>query len=305
MKLAKFDSNRLGIVVEGGIVEISDLAPVPIDTWPPVADVALIAGFGELHSALQRAVETREVIPLESVHLEAPIGWPNKVIAYPANYRSHIDEMASVNRSDQNGFFLKAASSLSGPQDAITLPAIEGRSVHHESELAIVIGRQGRHISYDEATAYIFGYTCLVDVTVRGQEERVMRKSFDSFCPIGPWIVTADEIGDPDDLDIRLMVNGRIRQEATTKDMILDVRGMVTLASSVATLYPGDLIATGTPDGVGPLVHGDEVCITIDKVGSMTLPVVQGKAGSNVAFDYHNARRRSGEEDAGVSLDRS
>jgi 2-keto-4-pentenoate hydratase/2-oxohepta-3-ene-1,7-dioic acid hydratase in catechol pathway len=301
VKLAKFDQQHLGLVRDDRVVEISDLAPVPTGMWPPVADIALIARFEELRPALEEAARVRTSMPLTSVRLEAPITWPNKLLAYPANYRAHIEEMASGNRADKNGFFLKAASSLSGPFDPIVLPEIEGRAVHHESELAVIIGRPGRHISAADALDHIFGYSCLVDVTVRGQEERVMRKSFDTFCPLGPWIVTADEIPDPDQLDIRLTVNGDIRQQANTRDLILDIRGMVVLASSVATLYPGDIIATGTPEGVGPLKHGDQVSITIERVGTMTLAVVQGAGGSNIAFEHHNALRRSGVEDAAVS----
>jgi 2-keto-4-pentenoate hydratase/2-oxohepta-3-ene-1,7-dioic acid hydratase in catechol pathway len=301
MKLAKFDGRRIGLVTDRGVVDVSDMAPVPVGTWPPVSDIALIARFHELRPVLEEAAGIRAAIPLASLRLETPITWPNKVLAYPANYRAHIQEMNSQNRADKNGFFLKASSSLSGPDDQIVLPEIEGRSVHHESELAVVIGRQGRFIPYEHALEHIFGYCCLVDVTVRGQEERVMRKSFDSFCPLGPWIVTSDEVPDPDSLDILLTVNKEVRQHANTKDLIVDVRGMVELASSVVTLYPGDVIATGTPEGVGPLADGDEVSITIERVGSMALSVVQGRGGSNIAFEHHNALRRSGAEDPSVS----
>ncbi|MEA2987213.1 MAG: hypothetical protein QOD94_3467, partial [Alphaproteobacteria bacterium] len=125
---------------------------------------------------------------------------------------------------------------------------------------------------------------CLMDMTVRGEQERVMRKSFDTFCPIGPYIVTADEISDPANLDLQLTVNGVVKQKANTSDLILDIPNMIAMASSVMTLYPGDIIATGTPAGVGPLAAGDEVTISIAQVGSMTLPVVQGELGDNLAF---------------------
>lgn len=301
MRLAKFDGGRIGVVIAGAdgdhIVDVSDRAPVPIDTWPPVADIALIARFAELRPSLEAAAGQRPSRPLSEVRLEAPVTWPNKLLAYPANYHAHIAEMTSQNRADKNGFFLKAASSISGPNDPIVIPDIEGREVHHECELAIYVGKGGRHIERADALGHILGYSCLIDMTVRGQEERVMRKSFDTFCPLGPWIVTADEIDDPDQLDLRLAVNGEVRQEANTRDLIVDVREMIVLASSVTTLYPGDVIATGTPEGVGPLAEGDTVVITIDGVGSMTLPVVQGRGGSNLAFEHHNALRATGEED--------
>lgn len=301
MKLSRFDGTRLGMVVDDGIIDVSDLAPVDIHTWPPIADVALIAEFKRLRPQLESAIETRTPLPLSSIRLEAPITWPNKLLAYPANYRAHIQEMSSRNSADKNGFFLKASSSISGPQDPIVLPEIAGRSVHHECELAIIIGSQGRHITRADALRHVFGYSCLIDVTVRGQEERVMRKSFDTFCPLGPWIVTADEIDDPDQLHLQLTVNGMVRQSANTRDLIVDVRDMVVLASSVATLYPGDVIATGTPEGVGPLVEGDEVSITIKDIGTMTVPVVQGLGGSNIAFQHHNDLRASGAEDGAIS----
>ena len=303
MRLAKFDGGRIGVVVaddaraEDGIVDVSDLAPVPVDTWPPVADIALIARFAAIRPALEDATAQRSAQPLSEIRLEAPVTWPNKLLAYPANYHAHIAEMSSQNRADKNGFFLKAASSISGPNDPIVIPEIEGREVHHECELAVIVGKGGRHVARAEALDHIFGYACLVDMTVRGQEERVMRKSFDTFCPLGPWIVTADEIDDPDQLDLRLTVNGEVRQAANTRDLIVDVREMIVMASSVTTLYPGDVIATGTPEGVGPLTPGDTVVITIEGVGSMTLPVVQGHGGSNIAFEHHNALRAAGEED--------
>ncbi|MBW8825998.1 MAG: fumarylacetoacetate hydrolase family protein [Acidobacteria bacterium] len=303
MRLAKFDGGRIGIIVPGDapaddrIVDISDLAPLPVGTWPPVAEIALIAQFAGIRPALEAAAAQRPAQRLAEVRLEAPVTWPNKLLAYPANYHAHIAEMSSQNRADKNGFFLKAPSSISGPNDPIVIPDIDGREVHHECELAIVIGKGGRHVARADALAHIFGYACLVDMTVRGQEERVMRKSFDTFCPLGPWIVTADEIDDPDRLDLQLTVNGEVRQQANTRDLIVDVRDMIVLASSVSTLYPGDVIATGTPEGVGPLAAGDTVVITIAGVGSMTLPVVQGQGGSNIAFEHHNALRAAGEED--------
>jgi 2-keto-4-pentenoate hydratase/2-oxohepta-3-ene-1,7-dioic acid hydratase in catechol pathway len=293
VKFVKFDSKRLGLVVDDGIVDISHLAPVNLDIWPPVAEISLIASFRDLRPQLEEAVATRTPLPLSSVHLEAPISWPNKLLAFPANYQDHIQEMASKNRADKNGFFLKASSSLSGPHDPIVLPEINGRSTHHECELAIVIGQSGRFISRADALGYVFGYTCLIDVTVRGQEERVMRKSFDTFCPLGPWIVTADEVPDPDRLDLQLTVNDNVRQSGNTKDLIVDVRDMIVLASSVATLYPGDVIATGTPAGVGPLLDGDMVSIAIESVGTMTVPVVQGRGGTNIAFQYQDSIAQS------------
>jgi 2-keto-4-pentenoate hydratase/2-oxohepta-3-ene-1,7-dioic acid hydratase in catechol pathway len=289
MKLVRFGEDRIGVVTGRGVVDVTHLSPVPAAIWPPIGMVALIAAFDRLRPEVEAAAQTGAAVPLDSVRLLAPVIWPNKLLAYPANYYKHIEEMSSRNRADINGFFLKAASSIVGPRDAIVLPELPGREIHHECELAIFIGKGGRHIPREAALDHIFGYACLMDMTVRGQEERVMRKSFDSFTPIGPWIVTRDEIADPGGLDMELTVNGEIRQKANTRDLILDIPGMISLASSVTTLQPGDIIATGTPEGVGPLRGGDSVTIRIAGVGEMTLPVVQGKGGGNIAFNRPRA----------------
>jgi 2-keto-4-pentenoate hydratase/2-oxohepta-3-ene-1,7-dioic acid hydratase in catechol pathway len=153
------------------------------------------------------------------------------------------------------------------------LPDLPGREIHHECELGIVIGKQGKNISRAAAWDHIFGYACLVDMVVRGSEERVMRKSYDTFCPFGPWITTADEVPDATQLQARLWINDELRQNANTRDLIVDIPGMIELASKVATLYPGDIIATGTPEGVGPVQRGDRLRIAIEHVGEMTLDV--------------------------------
>jgi 2-keto-4-pentenoate hydratase/2-oxohepta-3-ene-1,7-dioic acid hydratase in catechol pathway len=132
---------------------------------------------------------------------------------------------------------------------------------------------------------HVFGFACLLDMTVRGKEERVFRKSYDSFTPVGPWIVTADEVPDPANINMRLWVNGILRQQANTRDLIVDMPDMVSIASTASTLYPGDLIATGTPAGVGPVCDGDVVTIEVEHIGRMVISVVQGTRGANVVFD--------------------
>ena len=156
---------------------------------------------------------------MSEVRLSAPVRWPSKLIAFPANYQRHIEEMRSVNRADHNGFFLKSTASIVGPNDAIVLPPIEGADVHHECELGLVIGAEGRNIPVEKALDYVFGFTCLIDVTVRGKQERVARKSFDTFTPTGPWLVTRDEVADCASLNLSLTVNGEPRQAANTRDL--------------------------------------------------------------------------------------
>jgi 2-keto-4-pentenoate hydratase/2-oxohepta-3-ene-1,7-dioic acid hydratase in catechol pathway len=283
MKIISFDGNQIGISDGQFVWSAAGLLKDGVP-WPPVSAVRLINEFDTLRDSLRGLLHTEPLGPLDSVRLEAPVPWPSKLIAYPANYVSHNDEMHTGNRADVNGFFLKSPSSIVGPHDAIVLPDISGAEVHHECELAIVIGKSGRAIPRGYGRDHIFGFSCLIDVTVRGQQERVMRKSFDSFCPLGPWVVTADEINDPGNLEMRLSVNGEVRQGANTKDLIVGIDEMVCMASSVMTLFPGDVIATGTPGGVGPLAAGDQVEIWIEDVGSMSVPVRKGSAVDNRAF---------------------
>ena len=192
------------------------------------------------------------------------------------NYKAHHDEMqdspwsgtAPQVASDQ-GMFLKASSSVSGPNDPIQLPYAD-RVIHHESELVMVIGKGGSSIPLEEALDHVFGYTCGLDITVRGPEDRSKRKSFDTFAPIGSCIVTADEIPDPQDLEINLWVNEELRQHAFTKDMIIDCKNQIANMSWVARMEPGDLVFTGTPEGVGPVAPGDLVTINISEIGELS-----------------------------------
>jgi 2-keto-4-pentenoate hydratase/2-oxohepta-3-ene-1,7-dioic acid hydratase in catechol pathway len=272
MKLFRFNGGRIGLTQGDRSYDITDALGVDTQSWPPVQMVQLIADFARRTDGITQHPKTK-AIDLAAVRLEVPIEWPNKLLAYPVNYVKHGEEMKSTNRADRNGFFLKANSSLSGPNDPIVLPDLPGREIHHECELGIVIGKQGKNITRENALDYVFGYACLVDMVVRGNEERVMRKSYDSFCPFGPWITTADEVPDPANLQARLWVNGVLKQDANTRDLIVDIPEMIVIASRVATLHPGDIIATGTPEGVGPVVRGDRVRIAIDHVGEMTLDV--------------------------------
>jgi 2-keto-4-pentenoate hydratase/2-oxohepta-3-ene-1,7-dioic acid hydratase in catechol pathway len=205
-------------------------------------------------------------IPIADVRLRAPVADPSKIIAAPVNYRDHQAEMSSDAQVGALGFFLKAPSSLLDPGGTIQLP-YHDRRFDQEGELALVIGRTARRVSEEAALSYVFGYTGLLDVTMRGGEDRSTRKSFDTFTPMGPVLVTADEFGDPDDVRLRCWVSGQLRQEASTKDLIWGVARLVSYASSVATLYPGDVITTGTPAGVGPLAAGDNIRLQLSGVG--------------------------------------
>jgi 2-keto-4-pentenoate hydratase/2-oxohepta-3-ene-1,7-dioic acid hydratase in catechol pathway len=273
VKIARFDGGRIGVVTGETITDVTEAVGVDTAEWPPVGIVRVIANFAALRPKIEAAARGAGK-PLAQVHLETPIPWPHKLLALPNNFAAHTAEMGNNSQASKDaGFFMKSSASLSGPADPILVPERPGRDFHHECEMAIVIGKRGRHISREDALDYIFGYACLIDVTMRGKEERVMRKSFDTFCPVGPWITTSDEVGNPDGINMRLWVNDQLRQHATTNEMIVGIREAVAMCSSVTTLEPGDIIASGTMAGVGPIAPGDRVRIEIERVGTMTIPV--------------------------------
>ena len=285
MKLACFDANRLGVIIDDDVLDITDVCGVDSQEWPPVGMVRTIAAFDQLREKIEAALPDCTRHKVADVTLRSPIAWPNKVIAYPVNYHDHGKEMQADYRATHQGFFLKPASSLSGADEPIVLPNTPNREIHHECELAIIIGKQGRNIAAADWKEYVFGYACLLDMVVRGREERVARKAYDTFCPVGPWITTSDEIADAANIEMKLWVGDELRQHANTRDLVLDIPGMIEMASAVMTLYPGDIIATGTPAGVGPVKAGDVIRISLDGLGQMNVPVVSGQGGDTFIFD--------------------
>src|SRR5262245_16712522 len=203
MRLVRFNEGRIGVLQGDRVHDASAAIGLDLAAWPPVGMIQLIRNFAALRPKLEQAVKSPGQ-PLADVTLRAPIVWPHNLFAYPVNYIAHQTEMASTHRADLNGYFLKATSSISGPQDPIVLPDLPSREIHHECELALIIGKGGRHVSVAAAMDHLFGYACLMDITVRGKEERVMRKSYDTFAPIGPALVTADAVGNPGTLDLKL-----------------------------------------------------------------------------------------------------
>ncbi len=284
MKLAVFNNHRVGLVEGELVYDVTSAVPDAGAAWPPVYMSRLIAQWPDRRDALLAARAEAVAQPLSAVRLMAPNPCPVQVIAAPVNYRKHIGEIGarSVSKGkspNEMGFFLKASASIVGPAGAIELPKASTRRFDHESELAVIIGKRARNVARADAMGHVFGYACLIDVTMRlepgvAEEERVTRKSFETFTPFGPWIVTADEIPDPHKLRNQLWINDELRQDANTSALIVDIPGLIELASSVVTLNPGDVIATGTPEGVGPMRVGDRVRIEIEGVGSMSLPVV-------------------------------
>ena len=291
MKIIRFDDDRIGVTDGDKVVDVTDVVGGG-DPWPPVGMNRLVDQFDRWRDLIADRLGGPPTTRLADVRLLTPVPWPNKLVAFPVNYHDHAVEMSSRGLASVQGFFLKASSSLSGAGEPIVLPDLPGREIHHECELAVVIGKGGRQIPPERAYEHVFGYSCLLDMTVRGREERVMRKSYDSFTPVGPWIVTADEVGDAADLDMRLWVNDELRQSANTRDLIVDIPQMIAITSSAATLYPGDIIATGTPAGVGLVRGGDVVRIEIANVGTMSVAVEQGNEGRNIVFEKPYAFER-------------
>ena len=252
MRLVSYDDGRVGCLAGNRVI------PLRART---MRDAIACWEAGE--PAVQ---EHGDGIPLRDVRLRVPVADPSKIIAAPVNYRDHQAEMSSDAQVGALGCFLKAPSSLLDPGGTIRLP-YHDRRFDQEGELALVIGRTARRVSEQEALSYVFGYTALLDITMRGGEDRSTRKSFDTFTPMGPVLVTADEFGDPGGAQLRCWVSGELRQQARTGDLIWGVARLVSYASSVTTLYPGDVITTGTPAGVGPLTAGDDIRLEISGLG--------------------------------------
>ena len=221
---------------------------------------------------LNREGGTAEEIPLAEVELLSLVR-PSKIVCVGLNYHDHAREMGQP-VPEEPILFLKPPSSVIGAGDAIVLPACSQR-VDYEAELAVVMGRSARFVSEADAPRHIFGFSCANDVTARDLQKRdgqwTRAKGFDSFCPVGPWIET--DPGDLLSLSLRTVVNGDLRQEGTTAEMIFSPHKLVSFISRVMTLHPGDVILTGTPAGIGPLEPGDEVSVEIDRVGFLLNPV--------------------------------
>jgi len=276
MKIALFNDFKPGVVKEDRVYDISHVI-----SWnsakPQESLIELMEQFAGLKSKIEAGLDEAKSYPLSEVKLNPPVPNPTKIIAAPVNYYLHQDEM---NEQFQNaeytieklGVFLKAPSSLIGPGDVIKLP-FKDRRTDHEAELAFVVGKRAKDVPASEAHNYIFGYFALMDITVRGKEDRPWRKSFDTFTPIGPWIVTADEIGNPHELPFKLWVNDEVRHDANTKDLIYDCYKVFEVAAACMTLEPGDIITTGTPDGVNSITEGDTVRIQIDRIGEFSVTV--------------------------------
>lgn len=286
MRICRYNGNHIGVVEGESVFDITplfDLQP----TWPlPQGDWIM----RQIPDVLPRiGGHIREAMPvlLHSVRLESPVANPGKIIGAPINYRAHIEE-ANADKAihhgktftslDQYGLFIKASSSLIGPSQEVQL-RFQDRRNDHEVELAVVIGKEARFVTRERALDHVLGYCIGLDMTVRGPEFPGFRKSLDTFAVLGPWIVTRDEIADPNNLALSIKVNGEVRQKSNTSYLIFDVEKLIEYASRFYTLYPGDIIMTGTPEGVSQVNPGDLMEASIERIGSMQVAVASNWAG--------------------------
>ncbi len=282
MKICRFDDNRIGLVQGDRVHDVTSvLSELGTFSYPLPRFDPFIAGLDRLKSRMEAAAQAARGIAVSSVKLLAPIANPGKIIAAPVNYTKHLQEALAdkgihhgnlVNEIHKAGMFLKASSAVVGPGEGVKLVHTDRRN-DHEVELAVVIGRAAKNVSAAEAPSCIAGYCIGLDMTIRGPEERSFRKSPDSYCVLGPWLVTPDEVPDPGSLQVAISVNGERRQDANTSDLIVKVAELVAWASAFYTLHPGDVLLTGTPQGVGPVKPGDVMLATIDRIGSMQVSV--------------------------------
>lgn len=286
MRLVRFSSGTspavLGVLLGNRVHALTDLVPnAPSDQRDVIAD------WDRLSTAIDAAVPSTGGLPLDQVTLRAPIARPGKILGIGLNYADHIEESkdAGLTIPTSQVWFAKLPTSVNDPDGDIELPKASPM-LDYEVELVAVIGRGGRHISREEAPAHVFGYAVGNDYTVRDWQHRTPQwtvgKSFDTHCPFGPAIVTADEVSDPHALDIRCFVNGELRQNSNTRHLVFNLWDQIAELSQAMTLEPGDLIFTGTPGGIGfgskpyrPLKVDDVVRSEIDGIGTIENRVVQ------------------------------
>lgn len=282
MRLCRFDDDRLGLVRGETVHDVSAaLDLLPALRWPVSPGDQLISNLARLKPEIEKLAATTPGKPVSSIRLLSPVANPTKIMGAPINYKDHVEE----SKKDQGiaygrvlksigefGLFLKANSALVGPGEGVALRFPDRRN-DHEAELAVVIGRTGTKIPKAEALSYVAGYAIGLDMTVRGPEVPSFRKSIDSYAVLGPWLVTADEIADPDNLDFELRVGNEVRQKSNTRFLDFGVARLIEFASEFYTLHPGDILMTGTPAGVAPVVPGDVMTVTMQGVGTMQVKV--------------------------------
>lgn len=276
MKLCRYGKDQLGVVIDDTIRDVTAAqTEIRAAARYDMKGDAVIAALPEWRGKLEEMAAKADPIPVASVDLLSPIARPGKLMAAPVNYKAHIaearaDSQISViertSKIKEAGIFLKSNTAMVGPSEGIPIRFPDRRN-DHEFEFVIVFGKQCSHATRDNALDFVAGYTLGLDMTVRGSEDRSFRKSCDGYAVLGPWFVTADEIADPDDVSFHGSVNGVVKQDANTSDQVLDIRELIVYASEFYTIYPGDVMYTGSPEGVSEVKAGDELHFVCDQIG--------------------------------------
>ncbi len=282
MQLCRFNDSRLGLVEGDRVTDVTAaLGILPSAHYPLPNYDLMIAHLPEIRSAIEKAAKDAKTMALADCALLSPLANPGKIVAAPVNYKKHLEEAQTdpelhhqnkIAEIQRVGLFLKATSSLVGPSQGIAIRHPDRRT-DHEIELVAVIGSKADRVTRENALKHIAGYCIGLDITVRGPEERSLRKSIDSYSVFGPYLVTADSVRDPSSLELELKINGETRQKANTRDLIIGIADLIVFASSFYTLMPGDILMTGTPEGVGPIKTGDVIDARIEQLGSMQVKV--------------------------------
>lgn len=285
MQLCRFNDDRFGLVQGDEVIDVTAaLKVLPVCSYPLPSHDLLIANLDAVCAEVKKlsgsgSAGTRHA--LAGLKLLSPVANPGKVVAAPVNYLKHLQEARDdkgihhqnqIGEIQRVGMFLKATSSVVGASAGLTIARPDRRN-DHEIELVAVIGKAGRNIPAATALEHVVGYCVGLDMTVRGPEERSMRKSPDGYTVLGPYLTTADEIADVDKLDLVIEVNGEVRQCANTRDLIMNVAALIEFTSSFYTLYPGDILMTGTPEGVSQVFPGDRMTAEITGLGRMVVDI--------------------------------
>lgn len=285
MKICRFNDNRLGIVQGNEVLDVTaalDLIP-PMRYPAPMGD-QLIANLPAIRAKAESLMAGAARLPVAGVKFLSPVGNPGKIVNAPINYDDHIKESkadAAIAHGRTNithiadwGLFLKANSALVGFGDEVKLRFADKRN-DHELELAVIIGKTCHKATQADALSYVAGYAMGLDMTIRGKQLQCWRKSVDTYAVCGPWMVTSDELPDPSALDLVLKVNGETRQDNNTRNLVYNVPRLIEYATEMYTLYPGDIILSGTPAGVGPVVPGDVMQCYIQGIGSHEMRIAK------------------------------
>jgi 2-keto-4-pentenoate hydratase/2-oxohepta-3-ene-1,7-dioic acid hydratase in catechol pathway len=282
MKLCRYDEDRLGVVIGDRVHDVSAIQDeIRSRARYDMKGDAVIAALPQYRGKMEEAAARVPGVPVSGVKLLAPVARPSKLMAAPVNYRAHVQEMEKLKHVtgahrpegiQNQGIFLKSNSALVGPSEGVPLRFPDRRN-DHEVEFCVIVARQGSDIPRDRAMDYVAGYTLGLDMTVRGVEDRSFRKSCDGYAVLGPWIVTADEIPDPGAVPFTIHIEGELRQDANTKDLIFDIPRLIEFASEFYTIYPGDVIYTGSPQGVSQVYPGDVMHCACKLIGEMDVAI--------------------------------